>query len=143
MICNKFPIPICLHLSWHGRGFPNTIKGCQWTTIVNFSMPIKSRSNNENYTNHQTMFPSHGALWLHVHQQLLQVYYKESCPYQPMYLWLVSKSTIFVTTNAITLHGTMVKTTCSHICDYDLQLHVVWMKMKMKHAFISSTTNGV
>jgi hypothetical protein len=64
------------------------------------------------------MFPSHGALWLHVHRQLLQVYYKESCPYQPMYLWLVSKSTIFVTTNAITLHGTMVKTTCSHICEY-------------------------
>jgi len=53
MICNRFPIPICLHLSWHGRGFLNTIKGCQWTTIVNFNMPIKSRSNNENYTNHQ------------------------------------------------------------------------------------------
>jgi hypothetical protein len=64
------------------------------------------------------MFPSHGAIWLHVHQQLLQVDYKESCPYQPMYLQLVSKSTIFVTINAITLCGTMVKTTCNHICDW-------------------------
>jgi hypothetical protein len=121
MICNRFPIPICLHLSWNGRGFPNNVKGCQWTTIMNFSMPINSRSNNDNYINHQTMFPWHGALWLHVHQQQLQVHYKESSPYQPMYLWFLSKSTIFVTTNAITLHGTMVKTTCGYVtmtCNY-------------------------
>ncbi len=32
--------------------------------------------------------------------------YKESCPFQPMRLWFLSKSTIFVTLNTTILHGT-------------------------------------
>jgi hypothetical protein len=55
--------------------------------------------------------------------------------------------------NVTILHGTMVKNDLqSHIwwqnhlnqiCDYDLQLILFWMKMKMKSAFISSMTNVV
>jgi len=34
------------------------------------------------------------------------IHYKKSCPFQPMYLQLLSKSTIFVTLGMIVLHGT-------------------------------------
>jgi hypothetical protein len=32
-------------------------------------------------------------------------HYKESCPFQPMHLWLLSKSTIFTTLDTIILYG--------------------------------------
>jgi len=49
-------------------------------------------------------------------------HYKESCPYQPMWLQFVSKSTIFAITILIVSHGTMVKMICSYIFDYKMVL---------------------
>ncbi len=76
------------------------------------------------------------------------MHYKNSCPFQHV-LQLVSKSTIDV----IVFHDTMVKTTCncindykvfcSYICHFDLQLMLIWMKMKMKNVFVSSIFNGI
>ncbi len=70
-----------------------------------------------------------------------------------MHLWLMSKSTIFAVVNATIFWATMVKMTCNQIfdyktiwsciCDYDLQLILVWMKMKMKDALISSMFSGI
>jgi hypothetical protein len=37
------------------------------------------------------------------------MHYKESCPYQPMCLQLVSKLTIFITIDEVILYDTMVK----------------------------------
>ncbi len=72
---------------------------------------------------------------------------------QPMHLQIVSKSTIFVTSYAIGLYGTIVKMTYSctcdyevvfsHKCDYNLQLLLVWMKMITKSALITSTSSDI
>jgi hypothetical protein len=39
-----------------------------------------------------------------------------------MHLWLVSKSTIFVTIDIIILHGNIVKMTCNRIFNYKMVL---------------------
>jgi hypothetical protein len=46
------------------------------------------------------------------------IHYKESCPYQPICLQLVYKSTIFAFIDVTILHGMVVKTNCSNIFDY-------------------------
>ncbi len=47
------------------------------------------------------------------------VHYEESFPFQPMHLWLVSKSTISVTSYATSLCGTMVKENYNCTCNYE------------------------
>jgi hypothetical protein len=89
---------------------------------------------------------SHHKCWIML--SIATQHYKESYPFQPMCLRLVSKSTIYAIINAIVFHSTMVKTSynCtfdykvieSYICNYDLQLILVWMKIKMKNAFLQS-----
>jgi hypothetical protein len=80
-------------------------------------------------------------------------HYKESCPLQPMHLRLVSKWTIYGTSYATSLCGTMVKMTYSRTCDYEvifsckcnynLQLLLIWMKMIIKSALITSTASDI
>ncbi len=56
--------------------------------------------------------------------------YRYDCP-----LWYLIKMTC--------THINNYKVVCNYICDLDLQLILIWMKMKMKSTFISSIFNGI
>jgi hypothetical protein len=58
VICNKYVIPNCSHLSWHGRVCFNIWKGHLWMTIMNSNVPMKFRLKSGGYIGLPIMFLS-------------------------------------------------------------------------------------